>query len=143
MTAKKVPVEVVAQGVIQGAALLTNPAQCFHDIVLAYTEYKIVAEQEQTKRRGIEAWEKAKIAQINAQRDALIKYLDRSFDERADNFRFLFEKVDRAMADGDNNQLSLVLNSITEIAKSSPFKDLADLSSVRAALDDQDHQWEF
>ncbi|MCL1470243.1 hypothetical protein [Argonema antarcticum] len=143
MTAKKVPVEVVAQGVVQGVTVFTNPAECLRDIVLAYTEYKIVAEQEQTKRRGIEAWEKATIAQVNAQRDALIKYLDRSFDERAENFCFLFEKVDMAIADGNNNQLTLALNSITEIAKSSPFKDLADLSSVREALDDPNHQWEF
>ena len=141
MTAKKIPVEVFAQGIVQGVAVLTNPAECFRDIVLAYTEYKIVAEQEQTKRRGIEAWEKATIAQINAQRDVLINYFDRSFDERAENFRFLFEKVDQAIADGNNDQLTLALNSITEIAKSSPFKDLADLTSIRANLDNPDFEW--
>jgi len=135
MTAKKVPVEVLGVG--------TDASQCFHAVVEAYKEYKIVAEQERTKRRGIEAWEKDAIAQIQAHRDVLITYLNRSFDERADNFRFLFEKVDRAIAEGDNNQLTLALHSITEIAKSSPFKDLADLTSVRAALDNPDHEWEF
>uniref|UniRef100_A0A0C1RL20 Uncharacterized protein n=1 Tax=Tolypothrix bouteillei VB521301 TaxID=1479485 RepID=A0A0C1RL20_9CYAN len=120
-----------------------SAAECLRDIIEAYTEYKIVAEQEQTKRRGIKAWEKTTIAQINAQRDALLKYIERSFDERANNFRFLFEKVDLAIANGDNNQLTLALHSITEIAKSSPFKDLADLTSVRAALDDPEHEWEF
>lgn len=135
MTAKKVPVEVLGAGV--------DATQCLRAVVEAYTEYKIVAEEERTKRRGIEAWEKTTIAQIKANRDALIKYLESSFDERANNFRFLFEKVDRAIADGDNNQLTLALHSITEIAKSSPFKDLADLTSVRAALDDPDHEWTF
>ena len=134
MIAKKVPVEIFNPG---------SAAECFRDVVEAYTEYKIVAEQEHTKRRGIEAWEKATIADIQAKRDALIEYLEGSFDERAKNFYFLFKKVDEAIAIGDNNQLALAMTSITEIAKSSPFKDLADLTSVRAALDDPEHEWEF
>ncbi|MFB8790455.1 MAG: hypothetical protein U7123_16780 [Potamolinea sp.] len=93
MTAKKVPVEVLGAG--------ADASQCLRAVVEAYTEYKIVAQEEQTKRRGIEAWEKATIAQIEANRDALIHYLESSFDERANNFRFLFEKVDRAVADSD------------------------------------------
>ncbi|WP_339383471.1 MULTISPECIES: hypothetical protein [unclassified Tychonema] len=134
MIGKKVPVKIF------------NPdsaADYFRDVVEAYTEYKIVAEQERTKRRGIEAWEKATIADIQAKRDVLIKYLEGSFDERANNFKFLFEKVDETIAIRDNNQLSLAMTSITEIANSSPFKDLADLTSVRTALDDPDHEWEF
>ncbi|MEH2321292.1 hypothetical protein [Nostoc sp.] len=120
-----------------------NPAECLQQMVSAYTEYKIIAEQEQTKRREIEAWEKEIITKINAQRELLMAYLDRSFDERAENFRALFAVVDNAIASGNNDQLALTLNSITEIAKSSPFKDLANLASVRAALDDPDHEWTF
>ena len=120
-----------------------NPAECLHQMVSAYTEYKIIAEQEQTKRREIEAWEKETITKINAQRELLMAYLDRSFDERAENFRALFAVVDNAIASGNNEQLALTLNSITEIAKSSPFKDLANLASVRAALDDPNHEWKF
>jgi ribonucleotide reductase alpha subunit len=101
------------------------------------------AEQEQTKRREIEAWERETITRINAQRDLLMAYLDRSFDERAENFRSLFCVVDRAIATGNNDQLALALHSITEIAKSSPFKELANLASVRAALDDPNHEWSF
>ena len=133
MTVKKVHVEVLGAGV--------DAANTLRAIVEAYTEYKIVAQEETTKRRGIEAWETATIAKIQADRDVLIKYLENSFDERAKNFSFLFEKVDQAIAKGDNNQLTLALHSITEIAKSSPFKDFADLKSVTAALDDPDHEW--
>ena len=122
---------------------MINPAECLQQIVSAYTEYKIIAEQEQTKRREIEAWEKVTIAKINAQRDLLMAYLSRSFDERAENFCALFGVVDQAMAAGNNEQLALALHSITELAKSSPFKDLANLASVRAALNDPDHKWEF
>jgi ribonucleotide reductase alpha subunit len=122
---------------------MINPAECLQQIVSAYTEYKIIAEQEQTKRREIEAWEKVTIAKINAQRDLLMAYLNRSFDERAENFRHLFCVVDWAIAADNNDQLALALHSITELAKSSPFKELANLASVRAALDDPDHEWEF
>lgn len=120
-----------------------NPAECLQQMVSACTEYMKVAEQEQTKRREIDAWEKETIAKINAQRDVLMAYLDHSFDERAENFRALFCVVGRAIAVGNNEQLALALNSITEIAKSNPFKDLANLASVRAALDDPDHEWTF
>jgi hypothetical protein len=120
-----------------------NPAECLQQMVSAYTEYKIIAEQEKTKRREIDAWEKETITKINAQRELLMVYLDRSFDERAANFRALFAVVDNAIASGNNEQLALTLNSITEIAKSSPFKDLANLASVRTALDDPNHEWNF
>jgi hypothetical protein len=133
MTVKKVYVEVLGAGV--------DAANTLRAIVEAYTEYKIVAQEETTKRRGIEAWETATIAKIQADRDFLINYLENSFDERTKNFSFLFEKVDQAIEKGDNNQLTLALHSITEIAKSSPFKDFADLKSVTAALDDPDHEW--
>ena len=139
MNPKKVPVEVLAQG----AAAFTSPTDCLKEIVSAYTEYKTIVQQEQTKRRGIEAWEKVTVANINAQRDFLMAYLDRSFDERAENFRALFSVVDQALASGNNDQLALTLNSITEVAKSSPFKDLANLASFQAALDDPNHVWEF
>lgn len=139
MKAKKVPVEVVGKEV----GLLASPTESLQQIVLAYTDYLKIAEQERTKRREIEAWEKETIAKIDATRDLLMKYLDRSFDERADNFRDLFNVVDRAIAAGNNEQLALALHSITEIAKSSPFKELANLASVRKALDDPNHEWTF
>lgn len=120
-----------------------NPAECLQQMVSAYTEYLEIAEQEKTKRCEIDAWEKEAIAKINAQRDLLLAYLDRYADERAENFRALFSVVDSAIASNNNQQLALTLNSITQIAKSSPFKDLANLASVRAALDDLDHEWTF
>ena len=75
-------------------------------MVAAYTDYMKVAESEQTKRREIDAWEKTTLADINAKRSLLIGYLERSFDERAENFRVLFKVVDNAMASGNNEQLA-------------------------------------
>jgi hypothetical protein len=48
-----------------------------------------------------------------------------------------------AIASGNNDQLALALNSLTELAKSSPFKDMANLASFQAALDDPNHVWTF
>lgn len=135
MSVKKVAKVVVNE--------VMNPAEYLQQMVSTYTDYLKIAEQEQTKRREIDAWENETITKINAQRELLMAYLDRSFDERAENFRALFAVVDSAIASGNNGQLALTLNSITEIAKSSPFKDLANLASVRAALDDPDHEWTF
>ena len=138
MSVKKVPGAMVMQ-----AVAIMNPAECLQQIFSVCTDYMKVAEQERTKRREIEAWEQETLAKINAQRDLLMAYLDRSFDERAENFRSLFCVVDQAIATGNNDQLALALHSITEIAKSSPFKELANLTSVRAALDDPNHEWSF
>lgn len=120
-----------------------NPAECLQQIVSAYTDYLKVAEQERTKRQEIEVWEKTTIARIHSQRDLLMTYLERSFDERAENFRTLFGIVEQSLAAGNNEQLALVLHSITELAKLSPFTELASLASVQAALDNPDHEWEF
>ncbi|HEY9748181.1 MAG TPA: hypothetical protein V6C63_05870 [Allocoleopsis sp.] len=120
-----------------------SPMQCLSELAAAYTDYLKIAEIEKTQRREIEANEKVAIAKIHTQRDLLMAYLDRSFDERAENFRSLFEVVDRAIANENNEQLAKALDSIVEIAKSSPFKDLADIANVRASLNDPNHVWEF
>jgi hypothetical protein len=128
---------------VRGVEAFTGPAKCLNEVVQAWTEYLKIAEQEKTKRRDIEAWEKVALAEIKAKSDFLVGYLERSFDERAKNFQSLFQIVDQAMLSSDNQQLGLALHSIVELAKSSPFKDLTDLSTVKAALDDPDHVWEL
>lgn len=127
----------------KGVTAFASPAECLNDIVQAWTEYQKIATQEKTKRREIEAWEKATLADIHAKRDLLMLYLNRSFDERAETFKSLFEGVDQAIASGNNEQLALELNAVVELAKSNPFKEFANLSTVKAALDNPDHVWEL
>lgn len=128
---------------MRGIEGFISPAHCLNEVVRAWTEYSTIREQEKTKRSEIEAWEKLDLAEIKVKRDFLIGYLDRSFDERSTNFELLFQTVDRAISSNDTQQLCLTLHAIVELAKSSPFKDLADLSTVKAALDDPDHVWEL
>lgn len=128
---------------VRGVEAFASPVQCLNEVVQAWTEYLKISEEEKTKRRDIEAWEKVTLAKIQVKRDFLVGYLEHSFDERAQNFQSLFQTVERAMLSGDNQQLGLALHAIVELAKSNPFKDLADLSNVKAALDDPDHVWKL
>lgn len=138
MVSRKPPVDFVS-----GVKEFASPAQCLNEVVQAWTEYLKVTEEQKTKRRDIEAWEKVTLAEIKAKRDFLVGYLEHSFDERSKNFQALFQTVDQAMSSGDSQQLGLALHAIVELAKSNPFKDLADLSTVKAALDDPAHVWEL
>ncbi|WOD37225.1 hypothetical protein [Nodosilinea sp. E11] len=83
------------------------------------------------------------MAEIEQQRDVMMKFLDKAFNERAENFKSFFVLADQAISTGNNDQLAAVLISIVNLAKASPFKDLADLAKVEAALDDPDHSWDF
>lgn len=138
MASKQHPVNLV-----RGAEAFIAPAQCLNEIVQAWSEYSRIAEEETTKRRKIEAWEKVTLAEIQMKRDFLVGYLERSFDERAINFKSLFQAVDQAMLSGDNQQLGLALDAIVDLEQSSPFKDLADLFTVQTALADPNHVWEL
>lgn len=120
-----------------------NPAVCFSQLVDAYAEYQRVVQEERTKRRDIAAWEKTALAEIEQRRDVMMQFLDRSFNERAENFKDFFALADQAISVGNNDRLAVVLASIVELAQTSPFQDLTDLAKMEAALDDPDHTWEF
>ena len=91
-------------------------------------------EVQKTKRAHIRAQAEVAIHQIDAIRDVLKDYLERSFDERRKIFDKEFEVVDKCLANGDTQALAVTLNSITALAQSSPFKALADLGNVRKTL---------
>lgn len=116
---------------------------CLQALVVAYQDHRMVVEQEQSKRREIATQERITLRKIRNQRDTLLTFLNRSFDEREKNFTRLFDVLDQAMASGDNQKVAIVLNQITDLAKSSPFKELQNLSKVQTALDDPEHEWAF
>ena len=122
---------------------ISNPLASIETMFCAYTEYLKVAEQEKTKRREINAEEKTQLAKIKATRDALITYLDKSFDERKHNFQLLFNQLDKAMENGENQQVAFLLESIVQLGKSSPFQDLADTAKVKGYIEDPNHVWEI
>ena len=122
---------------------ITAPMQCVNDVISAYTEYLKIAEQEQTKREQIRTWKETHLAQIQTLRAALITYLERAFDERKAYFQEAFARLDQAMAQGDNQQVALLLDHMLKVAQASPFRDLANLAHVKTALANPDYVWEI
>lgn len=94
-------------------------------------------EEQKTKRAQIRAKTQVAIHKIDTVRDFLKDYLQRSFDERRQIFDKEFEVVDKCLATGDTQALAIALNSITNLAQSSPFKALADLGTVRKTLENK------
>lgn len=98
-------------------------------------EVAMFCEEQRTKRAEIRARAQVAIHQIDAVREFLQSYLDKTFDERRMLFAKEFEIVDKCLATGNVQALAVSLNAITDLAKSSPFKALADIKSVRNAIE--------
>jgi hypothetical protein len=134
-SAKVVP-KSVAKKMATGLEVV-NPAAFLSDIVRLYSDIQ----KQQTELAKIKVTKTVKLKEIAAKRKVFLSYLDKAFAERAENFRRLFTSVDAALANGNNEQLGLVLHSITELAKTTPFKDLIDIDKTRGLLTDPDHEW--
>jgi hypothetical protein len=114
------------------AKLLPKPGpamivDAFRLVVGSTNEWVTVVAQEQTRRQEIRAWERSQLEIIHVQRDFLLTALDKTFDERSENFRRLFDQLDAALvSDRDDAaaQVADLLGAITDLAKTSPFKDL-------------------
>lgn len=128
----------VVPGTTSSLATL-DAANVLTQVITAYSDMKTISTQEATKRREIEADERVQLAQIHAQQALLLDYLDKSFAERADNFRELFRQVDAAQERGDSAVVGQLLESVVDLAKASPFGDLLDLKNVEAMLADKKH----
>lgn len=95
-------------------------------------------ELQETKRREIEAWKEENILKIKETSRIIELYLRQTHDERMKIFQGYFEVIDRALSSGDTQTLALTLNAMNDLAKSSPFKDLANLGTVQTILADPD-----
>ncbi len=100
----------------------------------AATDAVKFCEVQETKREEIRANRDVRLKQLEAQREIILEYLNRSFDERRYLFQKQFEVVDYALRSGNTEQLALSLQSINDLAKSSPFKALADIGNVQRKL---------
>lgn len=132
-------------GLVTGLAA-GNPAEALealNNLVTMAGDVSKFTEVQKTKRKDIEAQRDAYVEKIRAQKEIMIVYLEKSFDERKSNFTKLFEVVDHAIATNNMQQLSMGLESINNLAASSPFKDLASIESTQKALTDNSHVWDF
>ena len=113
----------------------------FNQVVDAVGNWIQTIQTEETKRADITARERALLAQIAKDERVVLTYLDRSFDERAENFRQLFAALDLALHD-QPGQVGDLLGAITALALKSPFSDLADRDLVMDRLQDKNTEWE-
>lgn len=122
---------------------LTTPMaaeQVLQKLMDAVRDWQGTVAVEATKQQAIAAEEARWLAAIEADREILLTYLDRSFDERRESFRRLFDELDRAMS-GDTAHVAEVLGAITTLAMKSPFQDLKDVDTVTSNLNDPNYGW--
>lgn len=114
------------------AAMLPKPGPAmvvdtFNLVIASANKWVQVVAEEKTRREEIRVWEQSQLEIIHVQRDFLLTALDRTFDERRENFRRLFDNLDSALASDQEDaaaRVSDLLSAITELAQTSPFKDL-------------------
>lgn len=113
-------------------ALIASPSptmavETFKLILSSANEWLTVVAQEKSRREEYRAWETTQLEIIQVQRDFLLTALEKTFDERRENFRRLFDNLDVAMVSESDDSAARVadlLGAITDLAKTSPFKDL-------------------
>lgn len=113
------------------------------DFISRANEVQKFCEVQQTKRAEINAKRDVLIGQIEREKEIILEYLKEAFDERRKCFDKLFSIVDKAIENGNNEQLSLALQSINILASESPFKVLSSTSATQKALKDKDHEWDY
>ena len=120
-----------------------SPVAALETIISGYVEYNKIASQEKTKRKQIQSWREVELEKIAAQCDLFMTYLERTFDERKANFAKFFEVLGRAVEANQVEVIATTLDSITSLAKTSPFKDIATVAQVRNVLENPDKDFEL
>lgn len=128
---------------VTGAVSSIDAAAALNNMVSATKEYLVLKQEQETKRTEIQTYERLEIARIQAAERVLHDYFAQAFAERRHNFDELFQRFDRAAEAGDVNAMQVSLGTLVKLAEQSPLAALTDLGSLRAALDDPDHEWKF
>ena len=110
----------------------------FNDLAKQYMDLERTREIEPTKRAEIDKERQKTLAKIQVQKELFLKYIDKSFDERASNFNKFFEVIDSAMSDGNMEKLAMGLNSVMQLARESPFKALIDINTLSGQLESKE-----
>ncbi len=100
-------------------------------------------EKEATEQVRLRMSARVDIERVHALRDVLLDYLDRSFDERRENFGQLFERLDGAIAANNVQLAGSMLDSVVKLAASSPFNALREVATTRDALNEKGKEWQF
>lgn len=121
----------------------TNPVGLVSNLISTIGDVQKFCEVEKTKRCEIEKEKTIAVKTIEEQTKIFMTYLEKSFDERKENFQELFTRVDSAIKAENTEMLAYLLDSINKLAAASPFKDLANLNNVQNKLQDKSAEWDF
>ena len=91
------------------------------DLVNAWKDYQTTREIETTKRTQIAADRDVRLAAIHAQAEAFHRLIDKTFDERSNNFDKFFNILEKGFATNDDRQINAALTMIVEQVKVSPM----------------------
>ena len=96
----------------------------------------LVQEDKQDERRGrleFETRYNAFVEALRVEQETILGYFDRVFGERDNALRQFYDLMDRASANGDNEQLKLAVEGIVGVIRSNPLLGFEDF---RNALSD-------
>ncbi len=99
-------------------------AGVFKNIYSKTLETMQFCEEQKTERARIKAHSEEVISQINSQKELLMHYLNRTFDERKNQFDLYFKALDKAIEANNPQMMALCLQNINSLALISPFRPL-------------------
>lgn len=98
------------------------------DLVSEVIGYLNSKETEKTKRIAIRAATDVKIEQIKATKEVFLSFIENEYKERANNYKELFERLDRGIESGDTKLMELAMMGIIEQVKKNPFETFSEFS---------------
>ena len=98
---------------------------------------------ESTKREKLKTYRETEVARIKASENALRHYLDRTYEERGETHKRLFDSLDQAVATGDVPAMQAVLDGIVHLARTSPLAHIGSIGELQRAMSDPNTTFEF
>ncbi len=120
-----------------------DPLQLLNTVISYGRDWMIAEQQGRTERKAIDSWREVQLSRIRRQQQLLLRALELTFDERRASFSSMFDALDAAIAAGNTDLAASILESITDLAKTSPFKDLQNLELVMDDLKRPDKVWDL
>ena len=133
-------------GVVKGTVSALSAADALSaltTIVNAVQESIQIHQTESTKREKLRTYRETEVGRIKAAEAILRDYFDRTFEERRDTNKRLFDSLDLALKSGDLTAMQTVVGGIVDVARTSPLANVGDLGELRRAMDDPDTVFEF
>ncbi|MBA4251988.1 MAG: hypothetical protein C0425_10020 [Chlorobiaceae bacterium] len=122
----KLPIKITEKTLYKNVGKLSkivlrnlNPLEVLHE----YFEYQKTLDEQKTAREHINAKRDIAIKSIEAQKEILLDYFNKRFNERKDSLEKFFTLLDNSIKEKDDKQLDVALAGILGILKDNPLGD--------------------